>query len=71
MVISVDMDEDKCLVIAYAPKGMDPAIDCKAWVMATIEGTDGKGGGKEDSANFQVPGAAHADPMMQKALQYL
>ena len=70
LIISADMEDDKCLVVAYAPKGMSPSIDCKAWVMATIEGTDGKGGGKEDSANFQVPGAAHADSLFEKAMQY-
>jgi alanyl-tRNA synthetase len=69
MLISADIEEDKCLVVAYAPKGMD-SIDCKAWVTATIAGTDGKGGGKQDSANFQVPGAANADSLVQKAKEY-
>jgi alanyl-tRNA synthetase len=69
MIISADTEEDKCLVVAYAPKGMD-GIDCKDWVMATIEGTDGKGGGKADSANFQVPGASHAEALVEKATKY-
>lgn len=69
MLVSADDEADKCLVVAYAPKGMDD-IDCKAWVMAAIEGTDGKGGGKQDSANFQVPGARNADSLVEKARQY-
>jgi hypothetical protein len=55
--------------VAFAPKNMTD-IDCKAWVMATIEGTDGKGGGKQDSANFQVPGSDKAGMLVEKALQY-
>jgi alanyl-tRNA synthetase len=69
MLVSADTEGDKCLVVAFAPKNMTD-IDCKTWVMATIEGTDGKGGGKQDSANFQVPGSDKADMLVEKALQY-
>lgn len=69
MLISADIDDDKCFVVAFAPKGM-PDFDCKAWVSFVTEGTDGKGGGKKDAANCSVPGASHADAMLEKARQY-
>lgn len=69
MLVSADTEEDKCFVVAYAPKGMDD-IDCKAWAMATIDGTDGKGGGKHDSSNFQVPGADKVESLVENARQY-
>lgn len=69
LLVSADIDADKCMVFAFAPKGMND-INCKAWVEATIEGTGGKGGGKNDSANYQVPGASNADGLVEKAKNF-
>jgi len=67
MIISVDTDADRFLVLAMAAKGLD--VDCKAWCMAVTEGTNGKGGGKKDSAQFTVPDASLVDSVMEKANQ--
>ena len=67
MIISVDADADRFLVLAMAAKGLD--VDCKAWCMAVTEGTNGKGGGKKDSAQFTVPDASLVDSVMEKANQ--
>jgi alanyl-tRNA synthetase len=45
-------------------------VDCKAWAAAATAGTDGKGGGKPDSAQFTVPGVSHVDAVMEKAKQF-
>lgn len=68
MIISADSDADRFLVLAMAPKGVD--VDCKAWCNAVIEGTDGKGGGKKDSAQFTVPDISLLDSAIAKAEQW-
>ncbi len=67
MIISADEDADRFLVLAMAAKGLD--VDCKAWCMAVTEGTNGKGGGKKDSAQFTVPDVSLVDSVMEKAKQ--
>jgi alanyl-tRNA synthetase len=69
MIISADSDADKCLLIAFAPKAMND-VDCKVWAIFATVGTGGKGGGKKDSANFQVPGASNADSLVEKARRF-
>lgn len=68
LLVSADEESDKFLVMAVAPKGVD--IDCKAWVTAATEGTDGKGGGKQDSAQFTCTGVSQIDGVMEKAKQF-
>mmetsp|Transcript_4063 Transcript_4063/g.8351 ORF Transcript_4063/g.8351 Transcript_4063/m.8351 type:complete len:969 (+) Transcript_4063:85-2991(+) len=65
LMVSADIDADRYMVVAFAPKGVD--VDCKAWVAASTEGTGGKGGGKKDSAQFTVPGVASIDSVLEKA----
>ena len=67
MLISGDQESDRILVSAAAPKGVD--INCKAWVDATIEGTDGKGGGKQDSAQSTLTGMVNMESVIAKAHQ--
>ena len=67
MLISGDEESDRIMVIATASKGID--VNCKAWVDATIEGTDGKGGGKEDSAQSTLTGMTNMESIMAKAQQ--
>ena len=67
MLISGDEESDRIMVIATASKGID--VNCKAWVDATIEGTDGKGGGKEDSAQSTLTGMTNMETIMAKAQQ--
>jgi alanyl-tRNA synthetase len=69
LMVSADVDTDKFMVITFAPKGME-GVDCKAWAAAATAGTDGKGGGKPDSAQFTVPGVSHVDAVMEKAKQF-
>jgi len=69
MLVSVDAESDRITMAAACPKGMGD-VDCMAWVAAATEGTDGKGGGKKDSAQFNVPGAAHVEAIMAKATSY-
>ena len=69
MVVSADVEADKCLVVTFAPKGMSD-FDCKAWAEAATDGTGAKGGGKKDGAMFNVPGASLADSIVEKARQY-
>lgn len=65
MLVSADEETDHFLVFALSPKGVD--VDCKAWVTAATEGTGGKGGGKKDSAQFNVPGVGKIDGVLEKA----
>jgi alanyl-tRNA synthetase len=65
MLVSADEDSDRFLVVTAAAKGCD--VDCKAWGTAAIEGTDGKGGGKKDMAQFNVAGLSKIDGVMEKA----
>lgn len=68
-LVSADAETDKFMAIAFAPKGMDD-IDCKAWATAATAGTEGKGGGKKDSAQFTVPGVSNVDAVLEKAKLY-
>jgi len=68
MLVSADDETDRFLVYTMAPKGVD--VDCKAWVMASTEGTDGKGGGKQDSAQSTVPGVSNIDGVLEKAKSF-
>ncbi|CAB9509032.1 Alanine--tRNA ligase [Seminavis robusta] len=65
LLVTADTDADRFMVGAVAPKGVD--VDCKAWVTAATEGTGGKGGGKKDSAQMNVPGLSHIDAVLEKA----
>ncbi|KAL3791895.1 hypothetical protein HJC23_010755 [Cyclotella cryptica] len=65
-LVTADEDSDRYMVIAFAPKEMSD-IDCKAWVTAATAGTDGKGGGKKDSAQFTVPGVGSIEAVLEKA----
>ncbi len=67
MIISADADADRFLVLAMAAKGLD--VDCKAWVTAVTEGTNGKGGGKKESAQSTVPDVSLVDSIVEKAKQ--
>ena len=68
LLLSADEDSNRFLVYATAPKGVD--VDCKAWVTAATEGTGGKGGGKKDSAQFNVPDISKAESVLEKAKQF-
>jgi alanyl-tRNA synthetase len=68
MLVSADEDSNRFLVMTYAPKGVD--IDCKAWGTAAMEGTEGKGGGKKDSAQFTVPDISKLEGVIEKAKQF-
>ena len=65
-LVSADEDADRYIVLAFAPSSM-PEIDCKAWASSAIEGTNGKGGGKKDSAQFTVSGVSSIDSVLEKA----
>jgi alanyl-tRNA synthetase len=69
LIVSADEDADKFMVVAFAPKGMTD-IDCNAWVVAATEGTNAKGGGKKDSAQFTVPGVTSIDGVLEKARNF-
>lgn len=69
MLLSGDADSDRFLVVTFAPKGFED-VDCQAWAVAATEGTDGKGGGKKDGAQFTVPGLAHIDSVIAKATAF-
>jgi len=68
MLVTADVDSDKYMIVAGAPKGLD--IDCKAWAAAATEGAGGKGGGKKDMAQFQVMGVSSIDSVLEKAKQF-
>lgn len=69
LIVSADEGADKFMVVAFAPKGMTD-IDCNAWVVAATEGTNAKGGGKKDSAQFTVPGLISIDGVLEKARNF-
>eukprot|EP00579_Thalassiosira_antarctica_P008623 CAMPEP_0201884988 /NCGR_PEP_ID=MMETSP0902-20130614/17659_1 /ASSEMBLY_ACC=CAM_ASM_000551 /TAXON_ID=420261 /ORGANISM="Thalassiosira antarctica, Strain CCMP982" /LENGTH=970 /DNA_ID=CAMNT_0048414011 /DNA_START=17 /DNA_END=2929 /DNA_ORIENTATION=+ len=69
LLVSADESADRFMVVAFAPKGMK-GVDCKAWVVAATEGTNGKGGGKKDSAQFTVPGVGSIDGVLEKARSF-
>jgi alanyl-tRNA synthetase len=66
MLITADEGADRFMVVAFSPKQLK-SVDCKAWIMAATEGTGGKGGGKKDSAQFNVPGVASIESVLEKA----
>ncbi|KAG7346035.1 alanyl-tRNA synthetase [Nitzschia inconspicua] len=68
MIISADSDSDRFLVMAVASKGVD--VDCKAWCTASTEGTDAKGGGKKDSAQYTVSDVSLVDAAVEKAKRF-
>jgi alanyl-tRNA synthetase len=68
LFVSADEGADRFMVVAFAPKGLN--VDCKAWVAAATEGTDGKGGGKVDSAQSTVPGITNLDGVLAKARSF-
>lgn len=65
LLVSADVEADRFLVAATAPKGVD--VDCKAWVTAATDGTGAKGGGKKDLASMNVGGVSHIDGVLEKA----
>jgi alanyl-tRNA synthetase len=65
MLISADVDSDRFLIMAVGAKGLD--VDCHAWATAATAGTEGKGGGKKDSAQFTVPGVSNIESVIAKA----
>lgn len=69
LLVTADPDSDKFMVIAGAPKGV-AGLDCKEWAAAAIQGTDGKGGGKPDMAQFQVPGMTSIDTVLLQAKNF-
>mmetsp|Transcript_11226 Transcript_11226/g.14085 ORF Transcript_11226/g.14085 Transcript_11226/m.14085 type:complete len:979 (-) Transcript_11226:115-3051(-) len=66
LLVSADVDADRFMVFTFAPKGVK-SVDCKAWAAAVTEGTGGKGGGKKDSANFNVSGISSINGVLEKA----
>lgn len=64
MIVSADVDANRFLVLAMAPKGVD--VDCMAWCTAATDG-QGKGGGKKDSSQFTVPDTSLVESVMEKA----
>jgi alanyl-tRNA synthetase len=68
MIVSADSDANRFLVLAMAASGVD--VDCKAWCTAATEGTDAKGGGKKDSAQFTVPDVSIVDGVVEKAQEF-
>lgn len=69
LLVTADVDADRFLVYAGAPKGVD--VDCKAWVAAATDGTGAKGGGKKDSAQSNVVGVAQIDGVLEKAKSFV
>ncbi|KAL7558981.1 hypothetical protein ACA910_006321 [Epithemia clementina (nom. ined.)] len=67
LVVSADTDADKVLVAAGAFKDVANVVDCKEWAMAATVGTDGKGGGKADMAQFHVSGTNTIDLILEQA----
>jgi alanyl-tRNA synthetase len=65
MLISGDEESDRIMVVAAAPK--DLGIDCKEWVESTTDGTDGKGGGKKESAQCTLTGFSNMESILAKA----
>jgi alanyl-tRNA synthetase len=65
-LVSADEEADRYIVLAFAPSSMTE-IDCKAWASSAIEGTNGKGGGKKDSAQFTVSGVSSIESVLEKA----
>jgi alanyl-tRNA synthetase len=69
MLISSEPESDRFLLVTFAPKGFED-VDCQAWATVATEGTEGKGGGKKDGAQFTIPGVANIDSVMAKAQEF-
>ena len=65
-----DIDGNKFLVVAGAPKAVSKSVDCKAWATAATVGTDGKGGGKPEMAQFHVAGLQSIDIVLEQARKF-
>jgi len=68
LMISASTEENKFMVAAFTNKN-NKDIDCKAWATAAVAGTGAKGGGKKDSAQFQVMDLKHIDAVTANASQ--
>ena len=68
LMISASTEENKFMVVAFTNK-KNKDIDCKAWANAAVAGTGAKGGGKKDSAQFQVMDLKHIDSVKANASQ--
>eukprot|EP00592_Proboscia_alata_P017398 CAMPEP_0194396058 /NCGR_PEP_ID=MMETSP0174-20130528/124774_1 /TAXON_ID=216777 /ORGANISM="Proboscia alata, Strain PI-D3" /LENGTH=996 /DNA_ID=CAMNT_0039192075 /DNA_START=186 /DNA_END=3176 /DNA_ORIENTATION=+ len=69
LMISADETANRFLVFCVTPKGCakEQKVNCKAWAAAATEGTNGKGGGKADTAQFTVEGLEKLDGVLEKA----
>ena len=69
LLVSADVEADRFMVVAFAPKGMkgEHAVDCKAWAAAATAGTGAKGGGKKDMAQFNAGGADQIGGVLERA----
>ena len=65
MILSAEVDSDRFMLIAFAPKGTD--VDCKDWALASLAGLEPKGGGKNDSAQYTADGISSIASVMEKA----
>jgi len=65
LMVTADIPTDKFMVFATA-NGCE-GVDCKAWVTAATLAMDAKGGGKSDSAQFNVHGVHKIDLVLEKA----
>lgn len=65
MLVSGDVDSDRVMVVAGAPKGF--SVDCKVWVNTTTEGMNGKGGGKKESAQCTLAGFGNIEEILKRA----
>jgi alanyl-tRNA synthetase len=68
MILSADLDNDRFMLLAFAPKGVE--VDCKEWVLSSLIGLDAKGGGKNDSAQYTVDGISSIPSVMDKAKSF-
>lgn len=69
LLVTADPEADRFMVIAGAPKAMKD-LNCKAWIEAATDGLDAKGGGKPDSAQYQVSGVEAVDTVLEKARKF-
>ncbi len=65
LMVTADVEADKFMV--FATSGGCEDIDCKNWVATATTAMDAKGGGKADSAQFNVPGVHKIDQVLEKA----
>ena len=55
------------IFIGFATAGGREGVNCKDWVTAATVAMDAKGGGKADSAQFNVSGIGKIDDVLEKA----